>query len=90
MVVVYGAKDILFLGCAFKIYLTYKTAFWREKGCSGAGFDSVSPLSCVYDACTSDGAPILLVFIAGRAALEWNDRSLAGAAFNGSPQHLTA
>ena len=65
-----------------KVYLTYKTAFWREAGCSGAGIDTTSPLSCVYDACTPDGAPALLVFIAGRQAVEWHERSQSGVCCN--------
>ena len=63
-----------------KVYLTYATAFWREQGFSGAGLDTTSPLSIVYDSCTADGAPMLLVFIAGRQALEWHERSQEGVA----------
>ena len=61
-----------------KIIITYKTAFWREDGYSGSAVDAVSLVSCVYDACAPRGDAALVVFIVGRAAMDWNERSEGG------------
>ena len=46
------------MGYAQKCVITFKSAFWREKGLSGFTFSHVGPLSEIHDACTRDEAAL--------------------------------
>ena len=58
--------------------MTYARPFWRDAGLSGAIVDSTSLISSAFDVCLPDGAAALLVFVAGRANLEWTDHTPQG------------
>lgn len=44
------------MGNAIKCVAVYESAFWRERGRSGAAFSEVGPLREVFDGCTDDGS----------------------------------
>lgn len=69
-----------------KYVITYKTAFWREKGYSamvvsdGSILDKninnlkYGPVSLVFDGTTDDGEPALVVFSCAQPSVEWSDQ----------------
>jgi monoamine oxidase len=79
------------IGNYMKILVTYKKAFWKEKGFSGEVVSDgsivyhnqdddfklpiIGPIAVMYDATTDDGEPALVAFIAGDAAVEWADQN---------------
>jgi monoamine oxidase len=81
------------MGNYMKIAVTYKKAFWREKGYSGAVVSDGSivyhkdlkqtngtklgPLAIVYDATSDEGEPALIGFVCGQAAVTWYDQDAA-------------
>ena len=74
------------IGNYIKIIVTYKKAFWIEKGFSGmvvsdstilidnSGGPNYSPVTTVWDGTTDDGEPALVVFCCGDPAMVWQDQ----------------
>ncbi len=78
-------------GNYIKILVTYKKAFWIEKGYSGEVVSDGSivyhnqkhdpklpvlgPISIMYDATSYENDPALVAFIAGEAAVDWSDQN---------------
>jgi monoamine oxidase len=78
-------------GNYIKILVTYKKAFWIEKGYSGEVVSDGSilyhnhkndpklpvlgPISIMYDATSYENEPALIAFIAGEAAVDWSDQN---------------
>ena len=75
------------MGSLVKFLVTYKKAFWKEKGFSGEFISdgsivspvnwkdkkmpSLGPITCLYDATTHENQPALVGFRAARASIEW-------------------
>uniref|UniRef100_A0A3Q0QVJ1 Amine oxidase n=1 Tax=Amphilophus citrinellus TaxID=61819 RepID=A0A3Q0QVJ1_AMPCI len=62
------------VGHMIKFIITYKTAFWKEKGFSGeivAGSSSGCPFCITFDATSPSGNAALVGFIAGQHASHW-------------------
>ena len=60
------------VGHLIKVVITYRQAFWRQRGYSGQGLSSRGPLCTVFDACSADGkTPALVGFIGGAQAIMW-------------------
>ncbi|KAG8010847.1 Amine oxidase [flavin-containing] A [Nibea albiflora] len=65
------------MGHILKFIITYKTAFWKEKGFSGevvTGSSSKCPFNLTLDASSPYGSPALVGFIAGEQATEWSPK----------------
>jgi monoamine oxidase len=75
------------IGNYVKSIITYKKAFWLEKGYSGMVLSDSSilsdtykkdidngPLTTVWDGTTDDGEPALVTFACGNPAVEWQDQ----------------
>eukprot|EP00045_Choanoeca_perplexa_P016567 m.224640 g.224640 ORF g.224640 m.224640 type:complete len:563 (-) comp17294_c0_seq1:3198-4886(-) len=66
------AYNSLKMGHLIKVVISYKTAFWRERGMSGQLVSNQGPLCIVMDATNSSGsAPALVGFIGGDDAARW-------------------
>ncbi|KAK7019792.1 hypothetical protein SK128_021483 [Halocaridina rubra] len=73
------------IGHTTKFLVTYRKAFWREKGYSGEVVSnggktkipgvSCGPLSICFDAVNSNGVPALVGFISGRQGTEWHNKT---------------
>ncbi|KAF9878243.1 flavin containing amine oxidoreductase [Colletotrichum karsti] len=60
------------MGAYMKVYATYKTPFWRDKGLSGESTNPIGFLSVTYDATPESGYPAKLTgFIAATKAREF-------------------
>ncbi|KAI3551361.1 flavin containing amine oxidoreductase [Colletotrichum filicis] len=60
------------MGAYMKVYATYKTPFWRERGLTGASTNPTGFLSVTYDATSQSGGPAKLTgFIVGTKAREF-------------------
>lgn len=65
-------------GNAMKVQAVYDRPFWRERGWSGNGMSFAGPQTFTFDNTPLDGQPgVLLGFLSGRRATEWNRRPLA-------------
>ena len=78
------------IGNYVKSIITYKKAFWLEKGYSGMvisdssilsdvnkkdfSYPNYGPLTTVWDGTTDDGEPALVTFSCGNPAVEWQDQ----------------
>ncbi|KAM7393180.1 hypothetical protein PAMA_008027 [Pampus argenteus] len=65
------------VGHMIKFIITYKTAFWREKGFSGeivTGSSSDCPFCVTFDATSPSGNAALVGFIAGEQAYKWSSK----------------
>ena len=78
------------IGNYIKTVITYKKAFWLEKGYSGMvvsdssiisdnntksqNYPKYGPLTTVFDGTTDDGEPALVTFSCGNPAVEWQDQ----------------
>lgn len=63
------AETPTWMGSAIKCVVTYRSAFWRERGACGRGVSYVGPLSEIHDACTVEGTPpALFGFFGGGAS----------------------
>jgi monoamine oxidase len=61
-------------GQTIKCQAVYETAFWRSEGLSGEAVSDRGPVQVIFDNSPPDASPgVLLGFIVGRGALEWND-----------------
>ncbi len=49
------AETPTWMGGAMKCVVTYRSAFWRERGVSGRGVSYTGPLSEIHDASTAEG-----------------------------------
>lgn len=65
------------MGSTVKLLLTYQRPFWRTRGFSGEVVcTSGAPITAVFDNTSHDnGQPCLVVFVVGRAARTWSNRS---------------
>ncbi|KAF6814510.1 flavin containing amine oxidoreductase [Colletotrichum sojae] len=60
------------MGAYMKVFATYKTPFWREKGLTGESTNPTGFLSVTYDVTPESGCPAKLAgFIAGTKAREF-------------------
>uniref|UniRef100_A0A669FBP3 Amine oxidase n=1 Tax=Oreochromis niloticus TaxID=8128 RepID=A0A669FBP3_ORENI len=67
------------VGHMIKFIITYKTAFWREKGFSGeivAGSSTECPFCVTFDATSPFGNAALVGFIAGQQASHWESKEV--------------
>lgn len=65
-----------YMGAAVKIFVRYKTAFWRERGFSGEAACGDGPISVTFDQCSEDGkVPCLMAFVGGKFARTWSQQS---------------
>ncbi|KAE8284868.1 Amine oxidase [flavin-containing] A [Larimichthys crocea] len=67
------------MGNILKFIITFKTAFWKEKGYSGeiaTGSSTNCPFTVTFDASTPYGSPALVGFIAGKQANEWSSKEV--------------
>ncbi|WZH37801.1 MAG: FAD-dependent oxidoreductase [Microbacterium enclense] len=66
-------------GVLSKAYAVYERPFWRDQDLSGQGISDTGPVFITFDAGpeTGDGPGILLGFIGGVYAREWDDLPLA-------------
>uniref|UniRef100_A0A8C4EDU7 Amine oxidase n=1 Tax=Dicentrarchus labrax TaxID=13489 RepID=A0A8C4EDU7_DICLA len=65
------------VGHMIKFIITYKSAFWKEKGFSGeivAGSSSDCPFCVTFDATSPSGNAALVGFIAGEQAYRWSSK----------------
>ncbi len=63
------------MGAAVKVLVTYRRAFWRDKGYSGEVVSSDGPLSIVYDNTSHDERqPALVGFVVGSQARQWSSQ----------------
>jgi monoamine oxidase len=61
-------------GQTIKCQAVYEHAFWRSEGLSGEAVSDRGPVQVIFDSSPPDASRgVLLGFIVGRAALEWND-----------------
>ncbi|XP_037339784.2 probable flavin-containing monoamine oxidase A isoform X1 [Pungitius pungitius] len=63
------------VGHMIKFIITYKTAFWKEKGLSGeivAGSSSGCPFCVTFDATSPSGNAALVGFISAQQASQWS------------------
>lgn len=65
------------MGSTVKLLITYERPFWRTRGFSGEVVcTSGAPITAVFDNTSYDNTqPCLLVFVVGRAARAWSNRS---------------
>ncbi|TDZ40381.1 putative flavin-containing monoamine oxidase AofH [Colletotrichum spinosum] len=60
------------MGAYMKVFATYKTPFWREKGLTGESTDPTGYVAVTYDATPESGCPAKLTgFIVGTKAREY-------------------
>ncbi|EOO01900.1 putative amine oxidase protein [Phaeoacremonium minimum UCRPA7] len=59
------------MGAYMKVFATYKTRFWREKGLRGESTNPLGYVSVTFDPSLEDGPPKLTGFIAGTKAREF-------------------
>ncbi|XP_006795689.1 probable flavin-containing monoamine oxidase A [Neolamprologus brichardi] len=67
------------VGHIIKFIITYKMAFWREKGFSGeivAGSSTECPFCVTFDATSPFGNAALVGFIAGQQASHWESKEV--------------
>ncbi|XP_026030095.1 probable flavin-containing monoamine oxidase A [Astatotilapia calliptera] len=67
------------VGHMIKFIITYKMAFWREKGFSGeivAGSSTECPFCVTFDATSPFGNAALVGFIAGQQASHWESKEV--------------
>jgi monoamine oxidase len=57
-----------------KMFATYDSPFWRDKGFSGHVVADCGPLSVVFDNTTPNGQAALLGLIGGKHAHDWGER----------------
>ncbi|XP_039251044.2 putative flavin-containing monoamine oxidase A [Styela clava] len=69
------------VGHLIKFIVTYKTAFWKEKGMSGettvtGAPGSIGPISCTFDGTSSNGNPAIVGFICADHAIYWTRKTM--------------
>eukprot|EP01087_Luapelamoeba_hula_P012377 TRINITY_DN3448_c0_g1_i1.p1 TRINITY_DN3448_c0_g1~~TRINITY_DN3448_c0_g1_i1.p1 ORF type:complete len:320 (+),score=56.26 TRINITY_DN3448_c0_g1_i1:635-1594(+) len=62
------------MGCAIKVYILYKEAFWRQAGWSGEVLSTDGPLCLYYDATNYKGQPALVGFVVAAATADWSGK----------------
>lgn len=67
-----GVRDQLLqripMGSCIKVYVSYRTAWWREHGLSGISLSDDGPMTATFESCASDDSASIVGFIVGENA----------------------